>query len=109
MSGDGVPLGVVNLEFDAPSGASEEGRPVEERKTGRWLRGLRHSIAAAKELDGVKAVAVKDREGDVFDVLHEHRAAGCGTAWPRRVRTTDLVPGPGARECRTATASRSRQ
>lgn len=77
VSGDGVPLGVVNLEFDAPSGASEEGRPVEERKTGRWLRGLRHSIAAAKELDGVKAVAVMDREGDVFDVLHEHRAAGC--------------------------------
>ena len=77
VSGDGVPLGVVNLEFDAPSGASEEGRPVEERKTGRWLRGLRHSIAAAQELDGVKAVAVMDREGDVFDVLHAHRAAGC--------------------------------
>ncbi len=77
VSGDGVPLGVVNLEFDAPDGGDDRDRPVEERKTGRWLRGLRHSIAAAKELDGVKAVAVMDREGDAFDVLHEHRAAGC--------------------------------
>ena len=77
VSGDGVPLGVVNLEFDAPDGGADQDRPVEERRTGLWLRGLRHSIAAAKELDGVKAVAVMDREGDVFDVLHEHRAAGC--------------------------------
>ncbi len=77
VSGDGVPLGVVGLEFDAPDGRPDKDRPVEERKTGRWLRGLRHSIAAAKELDGVKAVAVMDREGDVFDVFHEHRASGC--------------------------------
>ena len=77
VSGDGVPLGVVNLEFDAPHGTPEPDRPVEERKTGRWLRGLRHSVAAVKELDGVKAVAVTDREGDVFDMFHEHRAAGC--------------------------------
>ena len=77
VSGDGVPLGVVNLEFDAPDGAPGPDRPVEERTTGRWLRGLRHSVAAVKELDGGKAVAVLDREGDVFDVFHEHRAAGC--------------------------------
>lgn len=77
VSGDGVPLGVVNLEFDAPDGAPEQGRPVEERKTGRWLRGLRHSAAAVKELDRVKAVAVMDREGDMFDVFHQHRATGC--------------------------------
>ena len=77
VSGDGVPLGVVNLEFDAPDGAPEQGRPVEERTTGRWLRGLRHSVGAVKELDGVKAVAVMDREGDMFDVFHQHRAQGC--------------------------------
>ncbi len=77
VSGDGVPLGVVNPGFDAPDGASGEGRPAGERRTGRWLRGLRHSVAAAKELDGAGAVAVMDREGDAFDVLHEHRAAGC--------------------------------
>ena len=77
VSGDGVPLGVVNLEFDAPDGAPEQDRPVEERKTGRWMRGLRASVAAAKELDGVKAVAVMDREADMFAVFCEHRAAGC--------------------------------
>ena len=77
VSGDGVPLGVVHLEFDTPDGAPEQDRPVEERKTGRWLRGLRASVAAAKELDGVKTVAVMDREADMFAVFREHRAAGC--------------------------------
>ncbi len=75
VSGDRIPLGVVSLEFDAPDGGPDQGRPVEESKIGRWLRGLHHSIAAAKELDAVKAVAVMDREGDVFDVFLEHRAA----------------------------------
>ncbi len=32
VSGDGVPLGVVNLEFDAPDGGQD--RPVEERNGG---------------------------------------------------------------------------
>ncbi len=77
VSGDGVPLGVVNLEFDAPDGAPEQRRPVEERKAGRWLRGLRHSVGAVQELDRVQAVAVMDREGDMFDVFSEHRGAGC--------------------------------
>ena len=52
VSGDGVPLGLVNLEFDAPDGTDGKDGQVEGRKTGRWLRGLRHSIAAARELDG---------------------------------------------------------
>lgn len=63
VTGDGVPLGVVSLDFDAPDGRPDQGRPVEERKTGRWLSGLRHGIAAAKEPDGVKAVAVMDPKG----------------------------------------------
>ena len=71
MSGDGVPLGVVGLMFGAPDDRPDQG------KTGRWLRGLRQSIAEAKELDGVKAVAVMYSERDVFDVFQEHRAAGC--------------------------------
>ena len=75
VSGDGIPLGVVSLEFDAPDGGPDQGRPVEESKIRRWLRGLHNSIAAAKELDEVKAVAVMDREGDVFDVFLEYCAA----------------------------------
>ena len=77
VSGDGFPLGVVQLEFDAPDGSPEQDRPVEERKTGRWLYGPRASVAAAKELDGVKTVAVMDRKADMFAVFREHRAAGC--------------------------------
>ncbi len=43
VSGEGIPPGVVRMKFDAPSSGAERGRPVGERKTGRWLRGLRAS------------------------------------------------------------------
>ncbi len=69
VNGDGVPLGVVRIEFDAPDGAAEKGRPLMERKTGRWLRGLEDSVALASRLHGVRAVAVMDREGDAFEIL----------------------------------------
>ena len=102
VSGDGVPLGVVNLEFDAPDGAPEQDRPVEERKTGRWLRGLRHSVAAVKELDGVKAVAVTDREGDVFDMFHEHPCGGLSPPGPPGAG--EARPQPRARPAKTVRA-----
>ncbi len=34
VSGDGVPPGVVNLEFGAPDGGTDKDRPVEERNGG---------------------------------------------------------------------------
>ncbi len=69
VNGDGVPLGVVRIEFDAPDGAAEKGKPLMERKTGRWLRGLEDSVALASRLHGIRTVAVMDREGDAFAVL----------------------------------------
>ena len=74
VGGDGVPLGVPRIEFDAPPlGAGEPAEDVEDRKTGRWLRGLRDSAEMARRLDGVQVVAVMDREGDGFDVFREPR------------------------------------
>ena len=77
VGADGVPLGVVRMEFDAPPfGAAKPAKDVEDRKTGRWLRGLRDSAGIARELDGVRVVAAMDREADAFDVFAEHRALG---------------------------------
>lgn len=69
VNGDGVPLGAVRIEFDAPDGGAKRDRPLLERKTGRWLRGLEDSVALASRLHGVRMVAVMDREGDAFEIL----------------------------------------
>ncbi len=77
VGGDGVPLGVVGMEFDAlPFGKVKRAANVLDRRTGRWLRGLRDSAAIAGELDGVRVVAVMDREADAFDLFAEYRALG---------------------------------
>ena len=78
VGGDGIPLGVPRIEFDAPSGAAEKDRPDEEKKTQRWVRGLRDSSELAAPLDGVRAVAVMDREGDAFEIFAEQRRLGGG-------------------------------
>ncbi len=74
ISEGGLPLGVTRVEFDrtAQGGQPERVKPVEERKTGRWLRGLRDSaeLVAGVE-DRPQMVAVLDREGDAFALFRE--------------------------------------
>ena len=47
----------------------------------RWIRGLRACAELARELDGVRPVALMDREADVFALFAEQR----------RLRTVDLL------------------
>ena len=54
------------MEFDAPDGAAEKDKPIEERKTGRWLRGLDDCAEMAERLTDTQVIAVMDREADVF-------------------------------------------
>ena len=37
----GIPLGVPQIQFEAPDGKPQRGKPLAERKTMRWVRGLR--------------------------------------------------------------------
>ena len=69
VSGEGLPLGVPHIQYEAPDGQAEQRKPLEERKTMRWIRGLRACAALAAELEGVRPVSVMDREGDVFAVF----------------------------------------
>ena len=61
--------------YEAP-GKAQRNKPLEERKTMRWIRGLRESSALAGALDGVRPVAVMDREGDVYAVFAEQQRLG---------------------------------
>lgn len=73
---EGLPLGVPQLQFEAPDGRRERAKPLEERKTQRWVRGLRECAALAAQLDGVRPVAVMDREGDAFALFAEQARLG---------------------------------
>ena len=46
----------------------------EERKSARWLRGLR--AEAARRLDGTQLISVMDREADFFEMFAEQRRLG---------------------------------
>ena len=76
VSTDGIPPGVPRIQFDTPDGKSQRSKPPEERKTQRWVRGLRDCAAMAARLDGVRLVSVMDREADVFDLFAERRRLG---------------------------------
>ena len=76
VNGDGVPLGVPLIQFEAPDGRKEKDKPPARRKTQRWVRGLRDCAAIAEQLDGVRPVSVMDREADFFELFDECRRLG---------------------------------
>ena len=102
VSAEGIPLGVPRIEFDCPDSSGEAGKPLEERKSARWLRGWRDSSALATEANAVRlrdgavrAVSVMDREGDIAALFVEHRDQG-GADLLMRAKT-DRVLGDGDR------------
>ena len=76
VNGAGLPLGVPHIQYEAPDGQAEKNKPLEQRKTNRWLRGLQQCAEFADQLDGVRPVAVMDREADVFDLFAEQHRLG---------------------------------
>ena len=73
VSPEGIPLGLLQIQYDAPDGQAQRGRPLEERKTFRWIRGLRDCAEVAGQLAGPRLVAVMDREADVQALFAEQR------------------------------------
>ena len=73
LSPEGIPLGVLKIQYEAPDGQAQRGRPLAERKTYRWVRGLRDCAAVAGQLAGTRVVSVMDREADVQALFAEQR------------------------------------
>ena len=71
-----MPLGVPLIQYEAPDGKPQRRKPLEERKTFRWIRGLRDCARMAAELGGTSLVSVMDREADVFALFAEQRQLG---------------------------------
>src|SRR5205807_3638885 len=49
-------------------------RPMEEKKSFRWLPGLRDCVAVAKQMPQTRLLLVADREADLFELLAEAEA-----------------------------------
>ena len=81
---DGLPLGLLGAQCEAPQGQKEEPeeeeekacsrtKPLEERKTFCWIESLRDSNALAAEMPSTRQVCVMDREADFFELFNEPR------------------------------------
>ena len=73
---DGVPLGVLRAGFDAPSPPDPDNKGPkarEDRKSFRWIEGLRDCAQAAQRLPETRVVCTMDREADFLDLFIERR------------------------------------
>jgi hypothetical protein len=79
LTPEGLPLGILRSVAAAPepkgaAGKKWAGRPIEEKKSFRWLQGLRDCVAVAKQMPQTRLIMVADREGDLFELLAEAEA-----------------------------------
>ncbi|MFV1978778.1 MAG: IS4 family transposase [Myxococcota bacterium] len=74
LSEEGLPLGVLKPLIYAPEEKGEEGkvsvgRPIEEKKSFRWIEGYRDCVAIAKQMPDTRILSVMDREADIFELF----------------------------------------
>jgi hypothetical protein len=74
ISSEGLPLGVLRAEFEAPEPTAKVGRgdPL-QRKSQRWIESLRDCADIATQLPQTRVISVMDREADFFSLFAEQR------------------------------------
>ena len=77
LSARGLPLGVLRADFQTPPDTAGPKKP-EEKKSFRWIEGLRDCAAAAADrpaadLPATRPVCVMDREADFLGLFVEQR------------------------------------
>ena len=79
LTADGLPLGVLDANCQAPPTREADDRrtsaniPIEEKKTFDWIQGLRQCEQAAARMPQTRLVSVMDREADFFELFDEQR------------------------------------
>lgn len=72
LSAEGLPLGVLRSSCFAPEPYGEAGkqsRPIEEKKSFRWLEGHRDCVEISKMMPKTRILSVMDREADLFELF----------------------------------------
>jgi hypothetical protein len=72
---EGLPLGVLRLQGDAPESAKgkDPQRPIEDKDSYRWLVAYDDACAAAALLPDTQIVCLGDREADMFELFDRRR------------------------------------
>ena len=75
---EGLPLGVLSAQCDAPESRADDHHPkhvipIEEKKTFAWIQGVRDCVELAPQLPDTHIVCVMDREADFFELFEEQR------------------------------------
>jgi hypothetical protein len=73
---EGVPLGVLKAECTGAEqltarrqGRHRNGLPLEEKKSGRWLRLYQETLTTAQRMPEVEVISVMDREADIYELF----------------------------------------
>ena len=74
LTTDGLPLGVLKSVCYSPekkgkAGKKSIGRPIEQKKSFRWLEGYRDCVEVAKKAPKTRLLTVMDREADIFELF----------------------------------------
>jgi hypothetical protein len=74
LTTDGLPLGVLKSVCFSPekkgkAGKKSIGRPIEDKKSFRWLEGYRDCVEVAKKTPKTRLLTVMDREADIFELF----------------------------------------
>ena len=113
LTPEGVPLGVLRAKMEAPkrkgkAGKKSIGRPIEEKKSFRWLEGYRDGVAVAKKMPKTRLLMVMDREADIFELFEEAEATRKRVGVLVRARHNRRLPEMENKLFETLQASRSR-
>lgn len=79
LTTEGLPLGILRNDLNAPEERSPEARkpsagvPMEEKKNFVWIQHHRDLVEAAKRMPNTRLVNVCDREADFFALFDEQR------------------------------------
>lgn len=97
---NGLPLGVVEADCDAPAGRADKHAPREQKKTFKWIKHHRALVQVAGQMPNTRLIQVCDREADFFELFDEQRQSG---------RVHVLVRAKHDRILRTAAAAQATQ
>ncbi|AGA34544.1 putative transposase [Thioalkalivibrio nitratireducens DSM 14787] len=106
VNADGLPLGVLQAQFEAPQPRGDAEPAQEEKKSFRWIAGLRDAAALAATLPNTRVISVADREADAFELYVEQQRHPAVELVIRAQHNRRLADGRRLFDVARATASR---
>lgn len=80
VSGEGIPLGIVEARCRAPDPEAKKTTPrtpIEAKKTYAWMQATRTCMALAAQMPQTRITCVMDREADCFELFDAQRNNPC--------------------------------